>query len=233
VEVAGPVLAASPGKSSFVNHHALPVRHGMTMGELATLFAEDDKLDLRLDVVRMQGWRRKDYMDRTGLAWVSPSPNLRTVDEVVLYPALGLLEATNLSVGRGTDTPFEVFGAPWLDAEAIVARLGRAPGVPGVHVEVTSITPTSSVYAGKACRAVRVRVTDRAEYEPLRTGLAIATALVARHPAEWESDKVGRLLQSDAALSAIRAGKPASEIEATWTNELAAFKAKRERFLLY
>ena len=226
VDVAGPVLAA-PG--SFVNHHALPVRHGMTMGELAKLFAADEHLDLRLDVVPMKNWRRRDYMDRTGLPWLPPSPNLRSVDEVVLYPAVGLLEATNLSVGRGTDTPFEVIGAPWFDPEGVLGRLGE---VPGVRVEATSFTPSSSVFAGQACKGLRVRVVDRAAYEPVRTALALAIAIHGRH-AEWEVDKVDKLLASEPAMTALRAGKPVAEIEATWARDLAAFRARREAFLLY
>jgi uncharacterized protein YbbC (DUF1343 family) len=228
VDVEGPVLA-NVKTGSFVNHHALPVRHGMTMGELARLFADDDRLDLRLDVVRMKGWHRKDYMDRTGLPWVSPSPNLRSVAEVVLYPAIGLLEATNLSVGRGTDTPFEIFGAPWFDPTAVGAALARTPGV---SFEPTTFTPASTVFAGQACKGLRVRVTDRARFEPIRTALAIALAIHARHP-EWEIDKLDRLLQSDVAMAELRAGHPVAQIEATWSRELAAFRDKREKFLLY
>lgn len=229
VDVEGPVL--SPRGASFVNHHALPIRHGMTMGELARLFAADDGIDVRLEVVRLKNWRRQDYFDRTRLTWVSPSPNLRTVAEAVLYPAVALFEASNVSVGRGTDTPFEVLGAPWIDGEALARRLTGA--VEGVTFAPTTFTPRASVHAKKRCRGIRLEVTDRARFAPVRAGLAIARALSELHGAEWESDKLDRLLQHPPALEALRMGKPLPEIEATWADDLAAFRAKRESFLLY
>jgi len=231
IEVAGPVLDPSRA-SSFVNHHALPVRHGMTMGELARLFASDDGLDLRLDVVTMQGWRRKDYFDRTGLAWSAPSPNLRTVEQAVLYPMVGLLEATNLSVGRGTPSPFEVIGAPFVDGAALATKLASS-GVAGVSFEATTFTPSSAVHAGKRCGGVRVRVTDRATYEPVRGALAIAQALRENHPQDWDGERLDRMLQSTAAMDAFRRGLPPDEIASTWAAELAAFRKKRASFLLY
>jgi uncharacterized protein YbbC (DUF1343 family) len=232
-EVAGPVLErARDLGGSFVNHHALPVRHGMTMGELARMFADDGKLDLRLDVVRMQGWMRREYFDHTGLTWTSPSPNLRSVEEVVLYPAVGLLESTNLSVGRGTETPFEVLGAPYVDGEAL-ARNVKARGIPGLAVEEVTFTPKASPHLGKACHGLRLRVTDRSRFEPVRAAVTIALALSELHAADWDVDHVDRMLQSKAALDAIKAGKSADDVVATWSAGLAAFKTKRERFLLY
>jgi uncharacterized protein YbbC (DUF1343 family) len=228
VEVAGPVLD-TPG--SFVNHHALPVRHGMTMGELARLFADDDQLDVRLEVVRMHGWRRKDYFDHTGLTWVSPSPNLRTVEEVVLYPAVGLLESTNLSVGRGTDTPFEVIGAPYIDGEALAKNV-EARAIPGLAVLPISFTPTTSVHQGKKCGGLRLRVTDRAQFDPLRAAVTLALA-IHEIATEWEVDHVDRMLQSKAATLAIKGALSPDEVLATWKQPLADFVAKRERFLLY
>lgn len=232
-EVAGPVLERELDKGgSFVNHHALPVRHGMTMGELARMFADDGQLALRLDVVRMQGWVRREYFDHTGLAWTSPSPNLRSVDEVVLYPAVGLLESTNLSVGRGTETPFEVLGAPYVDGEAL-ARNVKARGIPGLAVEQATFTPTASPHQGKVCHGLRLRVTDRARFEPVRAAVTIALALQEIHAADWDVDHVDRMLQSKPALEAIKAGRSADAVVATWSTGLAAFVKKRERFLLY
>jgi len=232
-EVAGPVLERALDKGgSFVNHHALPVRHGMTMGELARMFADDGQLALRLDVVRMQGWVRREYFDHTGLAWTSPSPNLRSVDEVVLYPAVGLLESTNLSVGRGTETPFEVLGAPYVDGEAL-ARNVKARGIPGLAVEEATFTPTASPHQGKVCHGLRLRVTDRARFEPVRAAVTIALALQELHAADWDVDHVDRMLQSKPALEAIKAGRSADAVVATWSTGLAAFVKKRERFLLY
>lgn len=228
-EVSGPVIERG---GSFVNHHALPVRHGMTMGELAKLFADDDQLDVKLEIVRMQSWSRRQYFDQTGLTWVSPSPNLRSVEEVVLYPAVGLLESTNLSVGRGTDTPFEIVGAPFIDGEALASNVS-ARGIPGVAVEAVTFTPKASPHQGKTCKGVRLRVTDRARFEPVRTAMTVALALQELYPTDWDVDHVDRMLQSKAAIDALKAGKGVDAIAATWSEPLATFLKKRERFLLY
>lgn len=231
LEVAGPVLDTGQG-ASFVNHHALPVRHGMTLGELARLFADDDKLDVRLEVVRMQNWKRRQYFDSTGLTWISPSPNLRSVDEAVLYPAVGLLESTNLSVGRGTDTPFEVLGAPYVDGVALAKNVA-ARGVVGLEVEPVTFTPTADPHRGKVCKGLRMRVTDRATFEPVRAALAVALAMLELYASDWDVEHVERMLQSKTALDALKAGSSVDAIAATWSSPLASFVKKRERFLLY
>jgi uncharacterized protein YbbC (DUF1343 family) len=233
-EVQGPVLEATPEQMSrgFVNYHALPLRHGMTMGELARLFAEDDKLDLQLDVVKMVGWRRKDSFERTGLTWSAPSPNLRTFKAVALYPAIGLLESTNVSVGRGTDTPFEVVAAPWMDGPAVAKKLDElAPA--GVAFEPTEVTPRSSVFANKRCRGVRVKITDASRFEPVRTALTIASALRQVHPTEWDFEGMDKMLRHKPAMDALRSGQGLAAIEGTWALGLGTFKERRERFLLY
>lgn len=231
VDVQGPVLSETDVKG-FVNHHALPLRHGMTMGELAQLFAEDDKLDVRLEVVKVRGWKRKDTFDRTGLAWASPSPNLPSIRSVQLYPAIGLLESTNVSVGRGTDTPFEIVAAPWMDGAAVAKRLNES-AIGGVTFEPTEVTPRSSVHAKKKCRGIRIAVNEPSRFEPVRTALAIALVLREIHPADWDFDKLDKMLRHAPAMSAIRAGKGLADIEATWAFDLGAFKERRERFLLY
>ena len=230
VDVAGPVLDESP--RSFVNHHALPVRHGMTMGELAELFNADDHMGVRLQVVRVQGWRRGDYYDETALPWVNPSPNLRSVTEAILYPGVGLLEASNLSVGRGTDTPFEVIGAPWIDGPALAAALTQMH-LGGVTFAAQSFEPTSSAYHGEKCGGVRVTVTNRHDLEPVRTGVAIASQLHRLYPIEWHFDALNRMLASRRAMDALLANKPLADVEATWAPELRAFQARREKYLLY
>lgn len=230
VDIQGPVLP--PGPRNFVNHHALPVRHGMTMGELALLFAADDKLDLKVDVVRMQSWRRKDNFDRTGLAWTPPSPNLRNVDEVLLYPAVGLLEGTNLSVGRGTSTPFEVLGAPWIDGDALAKKLNAAL-LPGVLFEPATFTPTAAPYTNKKCGGVRLKLADKTRFDAMKTSITIAVSLRELFEADWEADKLEGMLGSAVALAAIKDKKPFTEIEATWARDLVAFRTKRERHLLY
>jgi uncharacterized protein YbbC (DUF1343 family) len=230
VDVAGPVLV--PRGKSFVNYHALPVRHGMTVGELATLFNADDHLGVALSVVPMRGWRRTAYGDETGLPWVNPSPNLHSVDEALLYPALGLLEATNLSVGRGTDAPFERVGAPWIDGVALASALA-ADALPGVAFTPETFTPGSDRYAGQPCNGVHVRVSDRAAFEPVRTGLALARELRRLYRRDWVFEKLDRLLVYPAAMQTIDAGAPLTTIVDTYRGDLAAFAAKREKYLLY
>ncbi|MDP9034693.1 MAG: DUF1343 domain-containing protein [Myxococcota bacterium] len=230
LDVAGPVTV--PPSGSFVNYHSLPVRHGMTLGELAYLLNADDHLGVALSVVVMRGWRRSAYGDETGLPWVNPSPSLRSVEEAVLYPALGLLEATNLSVGRGTDAPFERFGAPWMDGKAVVAAL-EAEGLDGVAFAPETFTPDADRFAGLRCDGVHVRVLDRARFEPVMTGLATARVLRRLYRASWDFPKLGRLLVHPQAMTAIDAGLPLTAIVATYREELLAFMAKREKYLLY
>lgn len=229
LDVEGPV---NVGKSSFVHHHPLAVRHGMTMGELATMFAADEQLAIDLRVVRAENWRRKDDFDRTGLVWSSPSPNLRNTRGVFLYPMLGLLEGTSLSVGRGTSEPFEIFGAPWLDEGALKEKLDAAE-LPGVRFEPTSFVPNASVHAGKRCRGLRVIVDDRRAFRPVHAGVVVALALHELHPTEWDVEHVDKLLQNEAATAAIVAGRTAPDVEAIWTSDLQSFVEKRARFLLY
>jgi uncharacterized protein YbbC (DUF1343 family) len=230
VDVAGPVLAASA--SSFVNYHALPVRHGMTMGELALLFDADLHLGARLDVVRMTGWRRASYFDETGLAWTNPSPNLRSVTEALLFDGVGLLEGTNLAVGRGTDTPFEVVGAPWIDGAALADALGRA-GIAGAAFANASFTPASSTYRGQACAGVRITVTDRGALDPLRLGIEMALAIHRLYPSEWRVGDLEKMIADKEIVAAIAAFEPFVRIEARWAEGLLRFKAKREKYLLY
>ena len=230
IDVAGPVLV--PASASFVNYHSLPIRHGMTVGELATLFNADDHLGVALSVVTMQGWRRAAYGDETGLPWVNPSPNLRSVDEAVLYPAVGLLEATNLSVGRGTDAPFERVGAPWIDASALAAAT-TAEGLAGVVIAPELFTPQADRYAGQRCAGIHLTVRDRARFEPVQAGLAIARELRRLYPRQWEFAKLDRLLVHPEAIRAIDAGLPLDAIVETYRSELALFMTKREKYLLY
>lgn len=229
--VDGPMLPASDTKS-FVNHHALPLRHGMTMGELALLFASDEALAIKPEVVKMTHWRREDTFEQTGLAWSPPSPNLRTAREAILYAAIGVLESTNVSVGRGTDTPFELVASPWMNGALVARRLTEAH-LPGVRFEPTEVVPRSSIHAGKRCSGVRLTLEDPARFEPIRTALAIARVLHEAHPTEWDLDGMDRMLRHKPALEGIRAGKEAAEIEALWAPELAAFVERRRSFLLY
>jgi len=230
VDVAGPVLDA--GKESFVGYHRLPVRHGLTVGELARMFNDELKIGADLKVIEMQGWRRGDYFDATGLLWVNPSPNMRNLNEALLYPGIGLLEMTNLSVGRGTDTPFEIVGAPWLDGSKLAERLNRAP-LAGVRFIPTSFTPTSSKFKEERCGGVQIIITERRQMEPLRVGFELARQLALLFPDGWDSRQYDRLLGNSAVFAAVTTGKPLAEIEALYQADLEGFLKRREQFLIY
>ncbi|MEZ5962811.1 MAG: DUF1343 domain-containing protein [Planctomycetota bacterium] len=229
-EVEGPVLDA--GKESFVGWHVLPVRHGMTAGELARMFAAEKGIHGELEVVALEGWEGRRSYDLCDLAWVNPSPNMRSLTEAFLYPGVGLLEFTNLSVGRGTDTPFEVIGAPWLDGVALARRL-HAAEIPGVTFVPVRFTPTASKFKGESCGGVQIAITDRAAYRALPLGFGLACALRAQHAEQWDCKAYARLLLDDATFAALQAGKPWREVLAVGADELAAFVKRRESFLLY
>jgi uncharacterized protein YbbC (DUF1343 family)/CubicO group peptidase (beta-lactamase class C family) len=228
--VAGPML--DPGQESFVGFHRLPVRHGMTIGELARLFKAELKLDLDLEIIACEGWRRADAWDATGLTWINPSPNMRSLTQAFLYPGIGLLETTNLSVGRGTDTPFEIIGAPWLDGQKLAAEL-NAQGLAGVTFVPITFTPASSKFANEKCGGVNIAITDRARFEPLHAGFAIAAALRKLYPSEWETKGYARLLGSEKTLQAVQDGKSAKEILEVAREGVSDFQRRRLTFLLY
>jgi len=229
-DVAGPVLDA--GRESFVGCHRLPVRHGMTVGELARMFQAEKRLELDLRVIGMEGWRRGDFFDQTGLPWVNPSPNMRSPTEALLYPGIGLLETTNVSVGRGTDTPFELFGAPWIDGAALARELNAA-GLPGIRFAAVTFTPSASTFRGQRCEGVRMTIIDRTALEPVRVGLEIARRLRHDYPKQWKAEAYGALLGNRAVLEGLLAGKPVGELEAAYRPELERFLERRARFLLY
>ena len=230
VDVSGPVL--DKGKESFVGFHTIPVRHGMTVGELAQLFRHELKLELDLEVVRVEGWRRRDYFDRTGLLWVNQSPNMRSLNQALLYPGIGLLETTNLSVGRGTDTPFEVIGAPWIDGRQLAAKLNRA-GLPGVRFIPLRFTPDASKFADQLCGGISIVITNRAQIEPLAVGFEIARQLKRLYSKDWKAQAYHRLLSSQNTWDAVMAGKSVGEIEAGYRTELERFLVRRAAWLLY
>ncbi|MFM7184343.1 MAG: exo-beta-N-acetylmuramidase NamZ domain-containing protein [Planctomycetota bacterium] len=230
VRMAGPLVDA--GRGTFVGCHPIPLRHGLTVGELARLFAADLKLDLDLTVVPCEGWRRADPLDATGLEWVNPSPNMRSLAEAFLYPGIGLLEMTNLSVGRGTDTPFEVVGAPWLDGRALADALA-ARRIPGVAFVPVRFTPRASKFSGQECGGVNVAITDRGAIDPVRVGLEIAVAIRRLHPREWEAAKLDVLLLHRATLDAILAGESADAVLEKGCDGVREFAGRRGECLLY
>jgi len=230
LDVDGPML--DPGRESFTAYQRLPVRHGMTVGELAGMFQSDRQLDLDLEVIRVEGWSRGDLFDATNLRWVNPSPNMRSLTEAILYPGIGLLETTNLSVGRGTDVPFEIVGAPWIDGERLERALSGAD-LPGVRFRAVAFTPDASVYKDERCEGVTIAITDRAAFEPLRAGFEVARQLRLLYPDAWKAPAYDRLLGNRQVLDAVMAGKTVDEIEAIYRPGLDEFLTHRAKFLLY
>ena len=230
VAVEGPAL--DDGVQGFTGYHSMPVRHGLTLGELARVFNDEREIRVELDVVAMEGWRRGLWFDETGVTWVSPSPNLRTVGQAALYPGIGAIEATNVSVGRGTDTPFEQIGAPWVDGVGL-SRFLNDRGLPGVRFYPVEFRPTSSAFARELCRGVHVIVTNRDALRPVRVGLEIAAALYRLHPSVFDLDGAVRLLGSQDALDRIKAGDDPADIAASWSQGEREWRSRVAPFLLY
>ena len=230
VEVSGPVR--DDDLESFIAYHKLPVRHGMTVGELAKMFNAERAIGADLTVIACEGWERAEFYDETGLLWINPSPNMRSPAEALLYPGVGLLEATNLATGRGTDTPFERIGAPYITPEPFAGVLNAA-GLAGVRFTPVYFTPTERQFAGEQCGGVFIEVVDRSTFDPIALGIELAVTLRHLYPGTWEPGAVMRLHCDRASFDAILAGKSRSEVIATWQAELAEFRDRRERFLIY
>jgi uncharacterized protein YbbC (DUF1343 family)/CubicO group peptidase (beta-lactamase class C family) len=230
VLVEGPVR--DPGRESFVAYHDVPLRHGLTVGELAKLFNAERKIGADLTVVEVAGWRRGDTFDRTGLTWRNPSPNMRHLTAAVLYPGVGLLETTNVSVGRGTERPFEWVGAPWLDGRQLAAELARQ-NLPGMRFVPVSRTPTYSTHKDRECGGVDLIVDDWSAVRPVAVGLAVAAALRKLYPDDWNPKNYDRLLVHKATFEGLLAGKPPAELEKAWAADLHRFRERRAAVLLY
>lgn len=230
VQVDGPWL--DPSRESFVAFYPMPIQHGMTVGEIALMFANQYKLNLDLTVVPCENWSRTQYFDETGLAWVNPSPNMRSVTEALLYPGLGIPEFTNISVGRGTDTPFEVIGAPWIDAEDLAKKMTEK-NLGGVAFEPIRFTPNASKHKDVEVSGLRFTITDRSQLQAVRVGIALMSQLAVDYPDQWETKNANSLLLNDATLEAIKQGKSVDEIAPTWADDLARFRETREHYLIY
>ncbi len=228
--VSGPVL--DEGRQSFTGFHRLPIRHGMTIGELSRMIKADLALELELEIIQLEGWNRAEYFDTTGLPWVNPSPNMRSLTEAILYPGIGLLETTNLSVGRGTDTPFELFGAPWLDGNQLARELKQLK-LPGISFNAIRFTPDASKFEGELCEGVGIRIIDRKQFEPVRAGLEIAAQLRRLYPQQWEVESYDRLLVNAAVLDAVRQARPYADIHEAFVDDLQIFIGHRAGFLIY
>ncbi len=217
---------------SFVGYAPIPLRHGMTMGELALYFNTELGIGADLTVIPVQGWRRDQWYDATGLLWVNPSPNMRNLEQALLYPAVGALEYTNISVGRGTDEPFEWLGAPWIDGLALARQLNGA-ALPGVRFVPQKRTPSSSVFAGEVCNGVNLVVTDRNAFSAARTAITLATTLFALHGDDWDPERLPPLWGRPEVIDQLRAGMTPERIAAAWQDDLDAFLAARSHYLLY
>ncbi len=228
--VQGPLSDA--GQPSFVNYHPLPVRHGMTLGELARLFNAERNINARLTVVPMQGWKRETWFDQTGLTWVNPSPNLRSLTQATLYPGVAMVEWSNVSVGRGTDSPFEFVGAPWVDGPRLADYLNQRQ-IPGVRFAAAEFTPTSSQYAGKSCRGVRITWVDRNALDAPLLGVELMSALLKLFPADYKLEHTSHLVANRQVMEGVAAGRDPREIADRWREDWQTFVEMRKRYLLY
>jgi uncharacterized protein YbbC (DUF1343 family)/CubicO group peptidase (beta-lactamase class C family) len=230
IDVEGPIADAD--KLSFTAYYTIAVRHGMTVGELARLYNGEKNLGADVRVIQLENWRRAMWFDSTGLNWINPSPNMRSLTEAALYPGVGLLETTNLSVGRGTDTPFEVIGAPWLDGQKLASYL-NARRIPGVRFIPVRFKPNASVFKNEECSGINLVITDRARFQSVATGIEVAVALHSLYPADWKVDSYSRLLVNADALERLKRGASPEELARSWANALEAFRRTRGKYLLY
>ena len=235
VAVEGPMLEEK--YFSFVGYMPMPIRHGMTVGELARMFNGEKKLGTEVHVIRMRGWRRSQWMDETGLPWVNPSPNIRSLTQAILYPGVCLLESKQVSVGRGTATPFQLVGAPWFRASQMVEYLNERQ-VAGVRFRARRFRPNSSLFRGQQCQGVEVLLTDRNALNAVALGVELLSAVVKFHPGRFDLGGIMRLLGNDATAARILSpvkqdGEDPRQIVESWQAELEAFRKLRARYLLY
>ena len=227
--VAGPVLE---GKTGFVGWHTIPVRHGMTVGELARLFNEERNMGVDLQVIELSGWTRDLWLDETTIPWINTSPNMRSLTQATLYPGVGLLETTQLSVGRGTDSPFELFGAPYIDGNTLAERM-NAFGIRGVRFDPIVFTPDASKFKNQKCEGVRITITDRDHCDVINIGIAGALVLNELYEDKFGLNRFNVLLKHQATMEAIRAHKPLNEIRKLWQPELRRYIDGRQPYLIY
>jgi len=228
--VQGPILDSN--LRSFTGYFPLPVRHGMTVGELANMFNDEKKIGAKLHVVKMRGYERTHWYDETGLLWVSPSPNLRTLTEAILYPGVAMVEGSNVSVGRGTMTPFELLGAPWMNGEELAAYLNQRK-IQGLQFIPVEFTPDSSRFKNQLCHGVQIVLLDRQVLDSPALGIEIASALYRLYPRSFQLDKTLGLIGSREVLEAIKEGKDPTSIGQKWQGPLEQFCKLRSKYLLY
>jgi uncharacterized protein YbbC (DUF1343 family) len=228
--VEGPMLDAD--KTSFVAYYPLPVRYGLTIGELAQFFNSENHINADLHVIAMKNWHRNYFFESTGLRWVPPSPNLRTMKGAITYPGLEILQNAGVSVGRGTETPFEQFGAPWMDGDKVAAALNSAQ-LPGLKFVAQSFIPVSGLYMGRRCGGVSIRIGDRNAVRAMRLGIEVAALLEKMYPRDFDVEKTITLLGNVETVQKLKDGVLAGEIGKSWLGSLAEFDQTRRRYFLY
>jgi uncharacterized protein YbbC (DUF1343 family) len=228
--IEGPML--DPERTSFTGYFPLPVRYAMTLGELARMFNAENKIGADLRVVSMEGWRRSETFGDTGIAWIAPSPNLRTPEAAFLYPGIEILQAAGVSVGRGTERPFEILGAPWIHAEELADAL-NARKIAGVGFAPARFTPHEAPYKDQDCEGVTIHLGDAGSLRPVQMGLEIAVALHRLYPQKFQIEKMIALLGSQATIERLFRGDDPAQIEAGWSSELDRFRRMRDKYLLY
>jgi uncharacterized protein YbbC (DUF1343 family) len=228
--IEGPMLDAD--KTNFVGYYPLPIRYGLTIGELAQFFNAENHIGCDLHVIAMKNWHRNYFFESTGLRWVPPSPNLRTVKGSILYPGIEVLQSAGVSVGRGTQAPFEEFGAPWMDGVEVAARLNERH-LPGLRFTDQPFIPVSGLHAGQRCGGVSIRITDRAAVRSVRTALEIAAILHTRYAKQFDAAKLVTLLGNSEAIRQIEAGVAPEQIVASWSTDLENYDQTRRKYFLY
>lgn len=228
--VQGPLSEAD--RESFTNYGPIPVRHGMTLGELAQIFNAEHGIHAKLTVIPMQGWMRGDWFDEAGIEWQNPSPNLRSLTEATLYPGVALVEGTNVSVGRGTDTPFELLGAPWIHARELAAYL-NVRQIPGARFLPVSFTPSSANYTGQLCHGVNLVVTNRETLDSPELGIELAAALEKLYPQQFHIEKMMDILANQTVYDALTRGEDPHRIALDWQDDLQLFEKLRTQYLIY
>jgi uncharacterized protein YbbC (DUF1343 family) len=228
--IEGPMLDRD--RTNFVGYFPMPVRMAMTLGEMAQMFNTEKKMGCDLHIIQMRNWSRRDWFDDTGLPWVNPSPNLRSFRAEILYSGLEILPAGGVSVGRGTDTPFERLGAPWIRSAEFVDYMNRR-SIPGVRFKADRFTPESGLHQGQLCEGATVAVTDRASFQSMRTGIEIASALAKLYPGKFEAAKTIELLGNATTVNRLVRGDSAAEIVLSWGAEVEVFRKLRAKYLLY
>lgn len=228
--VEGPML--DPDKTSFTAYYPLPVRYGLTIGELAQFLNAENHINADLHVIAMKNWHRNYFYESTGLRWIPPSPNLLTQKGAILYPGLEILQNAGVSVGRGTETPFEEFGAPWLNSDAAATALNDRH-IPGVRFAAQPFIPIAGLYAGQRCGGVGVRVVDRATVRSMRVGLEVATVLQKLYPDHFDPAKLLLLIGNSDTVRQLQSATPPEQIISSWNAALATFDQARRKYLIY